>query len=88
MTEQDKKLSEVAKILQANAKREADAIEFYTLQLELIEEAISIMEEGELKELLKSLYSETEEKISDELNHSASLVNEYVQLTGINIAED
>lgn len=88
MTEQDKKLSEVAKILQSNAKREADAIEFYTLQLELIEEAISITEEGELKELLKSLYSGTEEKISDELNHSASLVNEYVQLTGINIAED
>ena len=88
----EKILFEIAKIIQKNQEREAQAVQGYTEQLELIKEAqaqIEPTEENkELLDLLERLKEETIEKTSDELNHEQGLLVEYVELTGIEIKGD
>ncbi len=87
MDEREKAFSYLARVLQDNAKREAEAIAGYTVQLEAILSARAVAKEED-KDFLDTLYSDTEEKISDELNHNQSLLNEYVDFTGIPVSED
>jgi len=54
----------------------------------MIMKIIELMEDERLREFLQKLAEATEEKISDELNHQQGLLSEYVELTGIKIAED
>lgn len=77
----------LAKALQANAEKEAEAVKGYTEQLEAILAAQELADEED-RDFLSKLYEETQEKISDELNHNQSLLNEYVEFTGIPIAEE
>ena len=84
--EQRDALSELALVICANAQDEADATAGYQKQLAAISRAIELMPDA--SEFLTKLYSATEEKISDELNHSHSLLAEYQELTGIKPAED
>lgn len=87
MGERLKAFSNLARILQENAKREAEAIVGYTEQLEAILSAQAVAKDED-RDFLDTLYSDTEEKISDELNHNQSLLTEYVEFTGIPVAED
>lgn len=87
MDERLKAFLNLARILQENAKREAEAIVGYTEQLEAILSAQAVAKDGD-RDFLDTLYSDTEEKISDELNHNQSLLTEYVEFTGIPVAED
>lgn len=48
----------------------------------------SELADEEDRDFLSKLYEETQEKISDELNHNQSLLNEYVEFTGIPLAEE
>lgn len=77
----------LAKALQANAEKEAEAVKGYTEQLEAILAARELADEED-RDFLSKLYEETQEKISDELNHNQSLLNEYVEFTGIPVAEE
>lgn len=77
----------LAKALQANAEKEAEAVKGYTEQLEAILAAQELADEED-RVFLSKLYEETQEKISDELNHNQSLLNEYVEFTGIPVAEE
>lgn len=77
----------LAKALQANAEKEAEAVKGYTEQLEAILAAQELADEED-RYFLSKLYEETQEKISDELNHNQSLLNEYVEFTGIPVAEE
>lgn len=77
----------LAKALQANAEKEAEAVKGYTEQLEAILAAHELADEED-RDFLSKLYEETQEKISDELNHNQSLLNEYVEFTGIPVAEE
>lgn len=77
----------LAKALQANAEKEAEAVKGYTEQLEAILAAQELADEED-RGFLSKLYEETQEKISDELNHNQSLLNEYVEFTGIPVAEE
>ena len=83
-------LLELGQELSANHMKEADAVKSYTRQLAIIMQVINNLppEKEELREFLDRLAEATEEKISDELNHEQSLLDEYVNLTGIKIAED
>lgn len=76
--------------LQANNALEAQAIVGYQEQRALIEECIGKIKEVTgnelLLEYLEQLKSATDEKISDELNHTNSLNAEFVELTGIPVA--
>lgn len=86
----EKLLLELGEELSANQESEAQAVRGYTRQLALILELINELppEREELREYLDKLAAATEEKISDELNHQQSLLSEYVQLTGIEIAKE
>ena len=77
----------LAKALQANAEKEAEAVKGYTEQLEAILADQELADEED-RDFLSKLYEETQEKISDELNHNQSLLNEYVEFTGIPVAEE
>ena len=86
---QSKVLTELAAIVSENAKKEAEAVQGYTKQLEVIacaKEAFAGDEEA--MNALEALESATQEKIADELNHSYSLNAEYTELTGIAPKED
>mgnify|MGYP001092895403 CR=1 FL=1 len=78
----------LAKALQANAEKEAEAVKGYTEQLEAILAAQELADEEDRDFFLSKLYEATQEKISDELNHNQSLLNEYVEFTGIPVAEE
>lgn len=83
----------VAKLLEENQSDEATAVKGYTEQLQAIARAQKIAgerpeENAEILSLLENLRAATEEKISDELNHQKSLLDEFVALSGIKIAED
>lgn len=84
-------LNAVAKALQENAEREAQAIVGYTEQIRVIEDGIAKVNADTGNEMILSyfnaLLAATKEKISDELNHSTSLIEEFVEITGIKIAE-
>ncbi len=84
-------LNAVAKALQENAEREAQAIVGYTEQIRVIEDGIAKINADTGNEMILSyfnvLLTATKEKISDELNHSTSLIEEFVEITGIKIAE-
>ena len=90
MEETERLLLELGTELSENQMKEAEAVKGYTRQLAMIMEVIDKLpaEKEELREFLDKLATETEEKISDELNHQESLLGEYVSLTGINIAEE
>ncbi len=87
--EQSNALMDLAKILSINSQKEADAVVGYTEQLKAITrvaEACAGM--PEILEFLDKLTDETNEKISDELNHNHSLLDEYQELTGIQPAKE
>lgn len=89
MDEKERMLYALSSMLMANERREAEAVEGYNEQLKLIDEVRKVSEDdGELTEFLNTLEAATREKISDELNHGESLYAEYVQMTGIQPAED
>ena len=90
MEETERLLLELGTELSENQMKEAEAVKGYTQQLAMIMEVIDKLpaEKEDLREFLDKLAAETEEKISDELNHQQSLLGEYVSLTGINIAEE
>ena len=83
---------ELAKVIEENQEREAQAVKGYTTQLALIDELIEVSahDPKRVKEIafLEVLRQETEEKISDELNHQQGLLMEYVEFTGIQIKKD
>ena len=84
---------ELAKVIQENQEREAQAVKGYTEQLALIDELISEIPYGDATQgdklaFLEELKQATEEKISDELNHQQGLLMEYVEFTGIQIKKD
>ncbi len=81
-------LMELGQELSANQEKEAEAVKGYTRQLGMIMKIIETTENEGLREFLQKLAEATEEKISDELNHQQGLLSEYVELTGIKIAED
>lgn len=88
MDEITKALLEVAKQLQLNAAKEADASKGYIEQKAAIANALTLVSDEETKMLLKALDEATDEKISDELNHNVSLIEEFTLLTGIQPATD
>lgn len=84
----------LARIIQKNQEREAQAVQGYTEQLEAISRLKSILAEEQKTEnqqdleLLEALEEATKEKIADELNHEQGLLSEYVELTDIQPKED
>lgn len=83
---------ELAKIIMANQEKEADAVKGYIEQINAIDNLINALSNGEKDTqtlaFLEVLKSETEEKISDELNHQQGLLSEFVEFTGIKINKD
>lgn len=87
--EQRKALYAVAQKLCANNADECEATNGYTEQLNVIDCAISAFVGNEdVVAALTEIRAATEEKISDELNHSHSLLAEYQEIMGIMPAED
>lgn len=81
-------LYQLAIIIQKNQEREAQAVQGYTEQLAIIQQAKELSTDADIMSFLDKLEDETKEKISDELNHEKGLLAEYVELTGIEIKED
>lgn len=83
-------LASIASKLQDNNELEARSIVGYNELLRLINSGRETLTDEPNSDIIISyldvLERDTREKISDELNHSTSLNNEYVELTGINIA--
>lgn len=83
---------ELAEVIQENQAMEAQAVKGYTKQLGVIERLMAHLAEGaenaEKIAFLEELKAQTEEKISDELNHQQGLLSEYVEFTGIQINKD
>lgn len=79
---------ELAELIQENQSKEAQAVKGYTEQLAVISKLIDLATDSDKKAFLEKLKAETEEKISDELNHQKGLLEEYVEFTGIKIKED
>lgn len=68
--------------LQANMKREAEAIEAY-------QEMLNCLDKFDKEDTYaQGLINQVEEFISDELNHQENLMRLYVEITGIGVAED
>ena len=90
LTEEQKcVLSELGAQLMRNSAKESDAVLGYTVQLDKIQMAKSLCGEyADIMNFLDMLESATREKIADELNHSESLLDEYVEITGIAPKED
>lgn len=84
-------LNELSTKIQVNNSLEAQAIVGYNEQLGIIEKCFRVCKDTGVDEIvisyLNTLQKATEEKISDELNHSTELNIEYVELTGIKIKE-
>lgn len=78
----------LAKVIQENQEREAQAVKGYTEQLSIIYTLIEESDDANTTAFYEKLKSETEEKISDELNHQQGLLMEYVEFTGIEIKGD
>ncbi len=87
-------LNKISTKIQQNNQAEATAIVGYNEQLKIIQECKEILlKDGSpnqemILNYLNVVDSATREKISDELNHSKLLLNEYVELTGIKITEN
>lgn len=81
-------LYQLAIIIQKNQEREAQAVQGYTEQLAIIQQAKELNTDADIMSFLDKLEDDTKEKISDELNHEKGLLAEYVELTGIEIKED
>ena len=82
-------LYELASMLMANERAEAEAVKGYTDQLRLIAKAKALCDDmPDMLDLLGRLEAETEEKTQDELSHGNSLYREYTELTGIVPKED
>lgn len=87
-------LNKISTKIQQNNQAEAMAIVGYNEQLKIIQECKEILiKDGSpnqemILNYLNVVDSATREKISDELNHSKSLLDEYVEFTGIKIAEN
>ena len=79
-------LYELADVIMANEKAEAEAVKGYNKQLELIC-SIKVMF-PEQADFFNKLEAATQEKIQDELSHGNSLYAEYTTLTGIAPKED
>ena len=86
--EQESALYEVARQLQANAMKEAEASKGYIEQQRAIAAALTVITDPDVKGLLEQIDAATSEKISDELQHNESLIAEFVALTGIQPAKD
>lgn len=78
----------LAMSIQENATAEAQAVVGYTSLLGIIDKLLVLASDSQEEEFLERLKAETEEKISDELNHQQGLLNEYVEYTGIQINKD
>ena len=83
-----KLLYDLSIMLMENERREAEAVQGYSEQVKLIERVREAAGQSEYSEFLNQLEAATKEKISDELNHVESLYAEYVEMTGIQPAED
>ena len=82
--EQKRALLKLSAVVAENDRREAEAVQGYTEQLNAVLDAQTAFEDfPEVLEALGELEAETREKIADELNHSVSLNEEYTALTGI-----
>ena len=77
----------LARIVQENQEREAQAVKGYTDQLEQIWRCMEISGE-ENHAALEKLEAETKEKIADELNHQSGLIQNYTYLTGISAGKE
>lgn len=88
MDELEQTLYALSTKLMENEKREAEAVEGYNEQLQLIARAKELAEDEDIRKFLDTLEAATREKISDELNHGESLYSEYVEMTGIQPAKD
>lgn len=78
----------LAMSIQENATAEAQAVVGYTDLLGIIDKLLALASDSQEVEFLERLKAETEEKISDELNHQQGLLSEYVEYTGIQINKD
>lgn len=78
----------LAMSIQENATAEAQAVVGYTSLLGIIDKLLALASDSQEEEFLERLKAETEEKISDELNHQQGLLSEYVEYTGIQINKD
>lgn len=82
--EQKRALLKLSAVVAENNRREAEAVQGYTEQLNAVLDAQTAFEDfPDVLEALGELETETREKIADELNHSVSLNEEYTALTGI-----
>lgn len=82
-------LYELAEVIMQNERAEAEAVKGYTVQAKLIEKTKALFtDDEEILQCLDKLAVATDEKTSDELSHSNSLLAEYTELTGIAPKED
>ena len=88
-SEQECVLYELAGMLMANNRAEAEAVKGYTEQLNVIRKAKEVCANvPRIVDLLNRLEADTEEKTQDELSHGHALYDEYTELTGIVPKED
>ena len=82
-------LYELAEVIMQNERAEAEAVKGYTVQAKLIEKTKALFtDDKEILQCLDKLAAATDEKTSDELSHSHSVLAEYTELTGIAPKED
>lgn len=82
----------IGEMLQRNAQKEAEAIESYADLLRNLQKVrdnfFNQNADADIVRYLDNLINSTAEKVSDELNHQKSLMYEFVEITGIQIAEE
>lgn len=82
----------IGELLQRNAQKEAEAIESYADLLRNLQKVrdnfFNQNADADIVRYLDRLINSTAEKVSDELNHQKSLMYEFVEITGIQIAEE
>ena len=82
----------IGELLQRNAQKEAEAIESYADLLRNLQKVrdnfFNQNADAVMVRYLDNLINSTAEKVSDELNHQKSLMYEFVEITGIQIAEE
>ena len=87
--EQENAVLRLSAVIAENNRREAEAVQGYTEQLQAINDAKRAFSDvPEVTEALSAIEAETREKIADELSHSRSLNAEYAELTDIAPKED
>ena len=90
--EQKGDLISIGELLQRNAQKEAEAIESYADLLRNLQKVrdnfFNQNADADIVRYLDNLINSTAEKVSDELNHQKSLMYEFVEITGIQIAEE